>query len=151
MDQSASKESEIRQGAMELDEAIERQDIDKIITCFSNDCEIELLGVKLTGKAGLRKAVEWMYNHLANIKLTPVVITVEDNIFFEEFLMNSKSSGNTGINVKLAEVLVYNDDLKVRRLSLYFDRLELAEVFRLNKLDRFIVNRIKRESLKGLL
>ena len=92
-----------------------------------------------------------MYNHLANIKLTPVVITVEDNIFFEEFLMNSKSSGNTGINVKLAEVLVYNDDLKVRRLSLYFDRLELAEVFGLNKLDRFIVNRIKRESLKGLL
>ena len=99
----------------------------------------------------MRKAVTWMYSHFKDIKLTPIVITVEGNIFFEEFTMSSKSGDNKGINVKQAEVLVYDDDLKVKRLSLYFDRLEMAEVLELNLFDRIIVNRLKQESLKGLL
>ncbi|MFC1940776.1 nuclear transport factor 2 family protein, partial [Chloroflexota bacterium] len=127
------------------------RDIDEIMSCFSDDCEIELLGVKLTGKNDLRKAIEWMYSHFKDIKLTPIVITVEGNIFFEEFIVSSKSSNHKGINVKQAEVLVYDDDLKVKRLSLYFDRLEMAEVLGLNPLDKIIVNRLKKEFLKDLL
>jgi len=57
--------------------------------------------------------------------------------------MSSKSGDNKGINVKQAEVLVYDDDLKVKRLSLYFDRLEMAEVLELNLFDRIIINRLK--------
>ena len=151
MNQNESKQPDIRRVGMELDEAIERQEIDRIITFFSDDCEIEVLGVKLTGKTGLRKAIQWMYSHFKDIKLTPIVITVEGYIFFEEFIVSSKSSGNKGIDVKQAEVLVYDNDLKVKRLSLYFDRLEMAEVLGLNPLDRIIVNRLKKESLKGLL
>jgi len=151
VNKNRSRQDDIRRVAMGLDEAIERRDIDGIISCFSENCEIELLGVKLAGKNGLRKAVTWMYSHFKEIKLTPIVITVEGNIFFEEFTMSSKSSDNKGINVKQAEVLVYDEDLKVKRLSLYFDRLEMAEVLGLNPLDRIIVNRLKKESLKGLL
>jgi len=151
MNRNESKQDDIRRVAMELDEAIERQDIDGIIPFFSEDCELELLGVKLAGKIGLKNAVSWMYSHFKDIKLTPIVITVEGDIFFEEFTMSSRSTDNRGINVKQAEVLVYDDDLKVKRLSLYFDRLEMAEVLGLNPLDKIIVNRIKKESLKGLL
>lgn len=146
-----SRRLDIKRAAMVLDEAIERQDIDVITTCFSEDCEIELLGVKITGKNGLRKAIKWMFSHFGNIKLTPIVITVEGNVFFEEFIVSSKSSDDKDIEVKQAEVLVYDDDIKVRRLSLYFDRLEMVEVLGLNPLDRIIAHRLRKESIKGLL
>jgi ketosteroid isomerase-like protein len=142
MNQNMSKQADIRRVAMELDEAIERREIEVIATFFSDDCEIELLGVKLVGKDGLRKAVEWIYSHFKDIKLTPIVITVEDNVFFEEFIMSSKSSGNRVIELKQAEVLIYDDDLKVKRLSLYFDRLEMVESQGLNPFDRIVINRL---------
>ena len=151
MNQESSKQSKIRKAAKELDEAIEKQDTKSIESCFSDDCLIELLGVQLSGKNGLKKAITWMYRHLDNITLTPVVITVKGNVFFEEFVLQSKCTGNEVIKVRQAEVLVYDDDFKVKRLSLYFDRLEMAKAFGLNYFDRKIVNRLIKESLKGLL
>ena len=50
MNKNTSKQDDIRLVAMALDEAIERRDIDRIISCFSENCEIELLGVKLAGE-----------------------------------------------------------------------------------------------------
>lgn len=43
----------IRKVAVELDNAIERRDTEAISACFANDCEIELLGIRLTGKQGV--------------------------------------------------------------------------------------------------
>ena len=75
----------IRKYAKELDDAIEKRDIEKIVGYFSEKCEIELLGIKLTGHEGLRKAIRWMFRYLKEIVLIPVTIIVQDNIFFEEF------------------------------------------------------------------
>ena len=47
--------------ARALDDAIEQRDIEGVVSCFSDGCEIELPGVKLTGKEGLRKSIGWMY------------------------------------------------------------------------------------------
>ena len=143
-------EREIRKYAKALDDAIEGRNIEEVISYFCDDCEIELLGVKLTGKEGLRKAFNWMYKYLKEMVLVPITIMVDGNVFFEEFMVKAKVKGDKELQVKQSEVLVY-DDYKVKSLRLYFDRLELADAFTSNALERMMVKQIVKESLKGLV
>ena len=133
-----------------LDDAIEQRDIEGIVSCFSDDCEIELLGVKLTGKEGLKKAIGWMYGRFKDMVLVPVAVMVDGNTYFEEFVMKAKVKGNREIEVKQAEVLVYDDDYRVRSLRLYFDGLELAEAFASSIMEKTVVRQLRKASLKGL-
>ncbi len=96
---------------------------------FSDNCEIELPGIRLSGKEGLRKAVAWMYQYLKEIVLVPITIMVDGNTFFEEFIVRAKIKEGKEIQVKQTEVLVYDDAYKVKNLRLYFDRLELAAAY----------------------
>jgi ketosteroid isomerase-like protein len=141
---------EIRKYAKALDDAIEGRNIEEVMSCFCDDCEVELLGVKLTGKEGLRKAIDWMYKYLKEITLIPVTIMVEGNTFFEEFIVKVKVRGGKEIQVKQAEVLIY-DEYKVKSLRLYFDRLELAEAFASNVIEQIMVKQIIKASLRGLV
>ena len=141
---------QIRQYAKALDDAIETHDTEEIVSYFSEDCEVELLGIRLTGKEGLRKAIGWMYKYLKEIVLIPVTIIVDGNIFFEEFIVKTNVKGGQEIQVKQAEVLVYDDEYKVRSLRLYFDRLELAEAFSSNIIEDMMIKQLIKTSLKGL-
>ena len=149
MDKKLSAE-QIRKYAKALDDAIEKRNIEEVVSCFSENCEIELLGINLVGKEGLRKAIGWMYMHLKEIVLVPVIIMVDGNTFFEEFIVKAKVKGGREIQAKQAEVLVY-DGCKVRSLRLYFDRLELAEAFTSNIIEKIIIKQLIKTSLKGLL
>jgi ketosteroid isomerase-like protein len=142
-------EKEIRRYARALDDAIEKGNIDEVMPYFCDDCEVELLGVKLTGKEGLRKAFDWIYKYLKELVLVPVTIMVDGNTFFEEFIVKAKVKGGKELQVKQAEVLVY-DNYKVKSLRLYFDRLELADAFVSNVLEQIMVKQLIKESLKGL-
>ena len=55
MEQSLSPEK-IRKLAEALDDAIENRKTEEVMSYFAETWEIELLGVKLTGKEGLSKA-----------------------------------------------------------------------------------------------
>jgi ketosteroid isomerase-like protein len=146
----AQSEKEIRKYAKALDDAIEGRNIDEVLSYFCGDCEIEMLGVKLTGKKGLRKAFEWMYKYLKEMVLIPITIMVDGNVFFEEFMVKAKVKGGKEIQVKQAEVLVY-DNYKVKSLRLYFDRLELADAFISNVVEQVMVRQLIKASLKGLV
>ena len=150
MEQQLNHEK-IRDLAKALDDAIENRETEDIISCFSETCEIELLGIKLTGKEGLRKAISWMYRYLKEITLVPITIMIEENTFFEEFYVITKTKEGKEIQVKQAEVLVYDDEYKVKSLRLYFDRLELAASYTTNPIEKMMVNWFKKASLKGLL
>jgi ketosteroid isomerase-like protein len=143
-------EKGIRKYAKALDDAIEGGNIEEVMSYFCDDCEIELLGVKLTGKEGLRKAFDWIYKYLKKMVLVPIAIMVEGNVFFEEFIVKARVKGDKELQVKQAEVLVY-EDYKVKSLRLYFDRLELADAFTSNILEQMMVNQIIKASLKGLV
>ena len=149
MEQHLSPEK-IRKLAMELDDAIENRKTEEVIAHFSDTCDIELLGVKLTGKEGLSKAINWIYRYLKEIILSPIVIMIEGNTFFEEFTVRAKVKGEE-IQVKQAEVLVYDDEYKVKSLRLYFDRLELAAAYTSNPIGKIMIDRLSKASLKGLL
>jgi ketosteroid isomerase-like protein len=141
----------IRKAAKLLDDAVEKQNIEEIESFFSDACDIELLGVKLSGKAGLRKALDWMFRYLKDISFIPVTIMIEGDTFFEEFIVRAISKGGKEIKMKQAEVLIYDSDYKVRSLRLYFDRLELADAIASNIFERMAIRLLIRASVKELL
>jgi ketosteroid isomerase-like protein len=81
---------EIRKRAKMLDDAIEEGNIEKVVSYFCDNCEIELLGVKLTGKDGLRKAFGWMYKYLKKMVLVPITMMVDGDVFFEDSLSRQR-------------------------------------------------------------
>jgi len=72
--ESSQSPDEIRKVAMDLDNAVEAKGTEFIFSCFSDDCEMELLGVKLAGKEGARKWINWLYRRLAMVKFLPVTL-----------------------------------------------------------------------------
>jgi hypothetical protein len=64
----AVSSEEIRRVAMALDRALEYRDLQAVTEKFTDECEIGLLGIKLFGKEGVRKWVNWMYKHIAEVK-----------------------------------------------------------------------------------
>ena len=141
----------IRELAKELDDAIESRKTEEVISHFSDICEIELLGIKITGKEGLRKAIGWMFRYLKEITLSSITIMIEGNTFFEEFFVRTKTKEGKEIQVKQAEVLVYDEGYKVKSLRLYFDRLEFAAAYTSNPIEKIMINQLSKASLKGLL
>jgi len=150
MEQNLSPEK-IRKLAKALDDAIENRKTEEVMSYFAETCEIELLGVKLTGKEGLRKAIRWIFRYLKEITLSPITIMIEGNTFFEEFFVRTKIKEDKEIQAKQAEVLVYDDEYKVKSLRLYFDRLELAAAYTSNPIEKMMIDRLSKASLKGLL
>lgn len=48
-------EDSIRRAASELDDALVAGDRDRVVACFSQDCTVELLGVRVRGRDGVRR------------------------------------------------------------------------------------------------
>ena len=149
MEKSLNQEK-IREISKALDDAIENHHVEELVSYFSEECEIQLPGITLKGHKGLRKAIDWMYSYLKEITLIPITIIIQGSIFVEEFIVKAKVSGRN-VEVRQAEVLVYRNDYKVENIRLYFDRLELAQNFPYNFIDRILIRRVSKESLKGLV
>ena len=148
--ETSLSEVQIRDLAKALDDAIEKHNVQELVSYFSKECEIYLPGITLSGHEGLKKAVMWMFRYLKEMSLIPVTIIIQGNIFFEEFVVKAKIAGRD-IELRQSEVLEYNTDYKVKTIRLYFDRLELAQAFPYNFIDRMLIRRVNKASLKGLL
>ena len=140
----------IREVAKELDDSLETKNIDQILPFFADDCEIELLGITVKGKEGVERWLKWQYEHIAEVKLVPVIIMIEGNVFFEEFVVTAKLHDGTKVESKQAEVLIYHENYKVKSLRLYFDRLDFANSVVKDPINKFIVRRLIKMSLKDL-
>ena len=146
---SQQSPDKIRKVAMALDSAIEKKNVEEILSSFADDCEIELLRQRLVGKEGVKRWLDWLYEHFIQVKLQPIVIIVEGNTLFEEFIVRARLHSGIEIKAKQAEVLVYDND-KIKSLRLYFDRLDFVEVVAKDPVSKAIVNRITKKSLQGL-
>jgi ketosteroid isomerase-like protein len=140
---------EIRRVAMALDKALESKDLQAIMEKFADDCEIELLNVKLLGKEGVRKWFNWMYTHVAELEFLPVTIMVEGNTFFEEYIVKAKFHDGEEARSNQAVVLVF-ENLKVKSLRMYFDRLGFSSAVAKDVISKTIVRELVKKSLEGL-
>ena len=139
----------IRKLAMDLDDAIERRDVESVVAAFAEDCRIELLGITLRGRTGVRRWLDWYHSKLRSVKLTPITIMIEGNTFFEEFLVEATLKNGVTVMAKQSEVLVYETG-KVKSLRLYFDRLEFAAAVARDFLSRSLVKKVVALSVEGL-
>ena len=140
---------EIRKIAMKFDNALERKNIDVVLDTFTNDCEIELLGVRLIGKDGAAKWINWLYKHLTEIEFVPLTIMVDGNTFFEEFVVKAKLRNGMAVQSKQAEVLVFENS-RVKSLRVYFDRLDFANSIANDPISKLVIRQLLRASSKGL-
>jgi ketosteroid isomerase-like protein len=108
-----------------LDERLEAGDDDGVVACFTPDCAVELLGVRLQGHAGVRRWLAWVHRHAVSLRFEPVVIGVEGDSLFEEFVVRAALPRGGEIVSRWAEVLDYRDGL-VASLRLYFDPMDFA-------------------------
>ena len=136
--------------AADLDRDLELQDVDKLIPYFSEDYEIEMFGLKFIGKKNLKKWLSWFFKLFESIKFEPLVIMVENNFFFEEFIIHATFVQGKKLSIKIAEVLEY-ENYKIKSLRLYLDRLEFADILTTGFLSKKLVKLIKKRSLKGLV
>ena len=70
-----------------------------------------------------------------------MIITIEENIIFKEFIVNATMVNDLKLKSKQSEVLKYKD-YKIKSLRLYFDRLELSQSIFKNPLTYYIINKI---------
>jgi ketosteroid isomerase-like protein len=140
---------EIKRVAMNFDNAIEMRDSDLMAECFAEDCEIELMGLTLKGKDGVKRWMDWLFEHVTEIKLIPRVIMVQNNTFFEEFIVKAKLHNGRSITSKQSEVLIY-ENYKIKNLRLYFDRLDFADAAADGVISKKIINTLIEKSTKGL-
>jgi hypothetical protein len=116
---------------------------------FSDDCEIELLGIKLSGKEGARKWLNWLFVHLASVEFLPITIMVDGNTFFEEFKVLAKLHDGEEVQSKQTVVLMF-DNLKIKSLRMYFDRLDFSSSMAKDVISHTIVRELVKKSLEGL-
>ena len=140
---------EIRRAAKRLDDALEERDVETVLSCFTDDCEVEFGGVTLHGKDGLREGLEWLYDRLGTIRFEPVTILIEGNTFFEEFVMKTWKKPGAELQFSAAEVLTYEDG-RIKSLRLYLDRLALAKALAKGVVEKWIVRKVANVSLRGL-
>jgi ketosteroid isomerase-like protein len=139
----------IRKVANELDDALEEMDLEKVLSFLHEDFEMEMLGVILKGGDGARKGFQWLLQHVSMIRFEPVAILVQDDLFFEEFIVHGTLKNGKKVTSKQAEVLVF-EDYKVRSLRLYFDRLDFAGAVVKGPLEKKLVSMLISRSKKGL-
>ncbi len=140
---------EIRRVAMTLDNAIENKSLDAVMSCFTDDCEIELLRHSLYGKAGVKKWFNWLFKNVWQIKFQPVIIMAEGNTLFEEFIIRVRFESGPEVKSKQSEVLVFEND-RIKCLRLYFDRLDFADTVAKDPVSKAVVSRVIKKSLEGL-
>jgi ketosteroid isomerase-like protein len=138
----------IRKVAKDLDNAVEKHDIESILSCFLDDCEVEIFGIILRGKGHLKKALNWLYEMIGEIKFKPIIIMVAGDVFFEEFILKGNKDGKK-LEARATEVLIYKD-YKVKTLRLYLDILQIADVLAKGFIEKFVVKMINKKILKGL-
>jgi ketosteroid isomerase-like protein len=123
--QPMQSEASIRQAAAELDEALEAADLDRVVACFTADCTVELLGVRLHGHEGVRRWLDWVFAHVDRLQFSPRVISVDGDTFIEEFAVTGTLASGRRLEGQWAEILTYRDDL-VASLRLYFNPIDFA-------------------------
>ena len=139
----------ILKASLNLDNAIEDKDFESVASKFSDDCEIELLGVSLSGKGGVRKWMQWQFDHISKVRFIPVTKMVSGNTFFEEFIAMATLPDGEEIQSKQAVVLQFNGGL-IRSLRLYFDRLDFADSIAKDIISKTIVRELIKKSVEGL-
>lgn len=120
------REKQIIQIAIRFDNDLESRNLERLTSYFADDCQIELLGSTLRGKAGVEKWFHWLFDNIQNLRLVIINVIVKENILFEEFAISAETADGLKIQSRQAEVMEFDPCNRIKTLKLYFDRIDLA-------------------------
>jgi ketosteroid isomerase-like protein len=125
-DTAAHEESEISGACLRFNEAMEGWEIGAIQSLFTDNCEVRFANIRLEGKEGVRRWIEWLHKSVRKVKFEPVTIMTEGNTLFQEFIVKAKMRNNKEVESRQAEVMVFEGG-RIKSLRVYLDRLDFAE------------------------
>jgi len=139
----------IEQVAEKFGDAMESGDMAALLECFNEDCEIELLGLKLHGHKGVKKWYEWTGQHMKQMQFDKTSSAINGNLYFQEFTLNGIIHNGKKVTSKQSRVLEFEDG-KVKKFRLYLDRLQFAESVVNDFASKIIVGKFIDVSVKGM-
>jgi ketosteroid isomerase-like protein len=148
LERSQSSEA-ILKTALNLDRAIENRNFEAVLSKFCVDCEVELLGIKLTGREGVKKWMKWQFTHIAKVEFVPIIKMISGSTFFEEYIAKAKLHDGEEIRSKQVVVLQFKNNV-IKSLRLYFDRLDFADAVAKDVISKTIVKELVKKSIEGL-
>ena len=109
-------------------EAFAQRDVEKALEFFSDDAEMTEPPGTFKGKEGVRQLLEW------DVRLSPVAksrpsgigLLIQGNVAVEEEILEQTYEGRP-YEYPLVRVFETDDDGKIRRLRVYFDRLGIEQ------------------------
>ena len=125
--ESIQQQDQMRKAAERFSECVARKDVDAILSCFSEDCVIEFLNVKLKGKHGVREWLKWLYSHMSELKFEDNATVTEGYMLFKESMLVGKLHNGIKMRSKQAHIVVFDSDYMIRNFRYYFDRLDFVE------------------------
>jgi len=140
----------IRKAVDRFTEAMVGKDSGALTDCFADDCEIEFLHVKLKGKQGAKDWCKWLYGHLTELSFEPKISVINDNVIIEEYVLSGRLHNGSRIKSRQTEVIVFDEEYKIRNFRFYFDRLDFIESGVNRFMAKQIVNTFNQKTLLNL-
>ena len=146
----ALRTDEMLKTAKEFGDAVQEKNLERLQSCFTDDCEIELFGIKLRGKTGVKKWYTWTYSHMKKISFDNVRMIVDGDTLFEEYMLNGVIHTGTNMQSRQMRSLVFEGG-KVKTFRLYMDRLQFADSIANDFASKIIIRKFAQISVKELL
>lgn len=122
----APTEELLRQRLEEYRKAYETRDIDAIVDCFADDCEITVEPGTYRGKAEIRKLIAWdaELSPTAEIRDTGIGIVVAGRTVVWERVVRL-TWRDIPYDEEVCAVVEFDDAGKIRRMRGYYDKLSI--------------------------
>jgi ketosteroid isomerase-like protein len=133
----------------EIDRAVQRRDVDAVLKHVADDCVVELVGVRLTGKAGVRRWINWLYRTASTLSFSCDTMSLNGSTVWKEYDVHAKLRNGNSVRAKQVALTEFRGD-KVQSIRVYFDRLAYAEGLADDFVSRRIVREMVDRSLEGL-
>ncbi len=107
-------------------EAIIKNDVEKLLTCFTADASITDAVGTLRGHDGVRTWIKWLYKSMSKVNLKETGLVIEGDKAAHEYVFEGTTP--EGVNVNFSSLAIYEfKDEKIQSLRDYFDILGIAK------------------------
>lgn len=125
--EDTQRHERMREVAERFSDSVAKKDVDTIQSCFSEDCIIEFLNVRLEGKLGVREWIKWLYGHMSELVFENNTTVAEGDILVRECVLVGKLHNGIKMKSRQAQIVTFNGDGLIRSFRFYYDRLDFVE------------------------